>query len=64
MPFTTQEWIAAAIVMIAALLLLRAQWKKSAEQLSSSCNDCHKQTEIGKPKQEFRGIKVKVAARK
>lgn len=63
MPLTPQEWLAAAIVLVVALVLIRAQWKKSAEQLSSSCNDCHKQSDIGKPKSEFRGINVNVSSK-
>ena len=63
MPLTPQEWLAALIVVVVALLLLRAQWKKSAEQLSSSCDGCHKTSEIVKPKSEFRGIKVKVSSK-
>lgn len=61
MPLTPQEWLAAAIVLIVAVVLLRAQWKKSAEQINASCKGCHKQTEIGKAKPAFRGVQIKVS---
>jgi hypothetical protein len=61
MQLNPQEWIAAIFVCVVAIALLRAQWRKSAKQLTSSCGDCHKNSTIGKPKSAFRGIKINVS---